>query len=176
MSYIYKNIVEGTAYTELIALNSITSWETITIANTGADSIINVYLYKVLEAVTDAELAQGIGEAAETIYVLHDTAMTADVTLVLDPSDFDFDNSKYSLRFETTTSADITINIDSKEVDSTGEDVSDVNDNSTDLDFAEDDDIETAVEADIIVRGYSNYVRAAEVAKIEYKISELGAS
>ena len=35
--------------------------------------------------------------------------MSFDVTLVLDPSDFTFDNFLYSLRFETTTSADIII-------------------------------------------------------------------
>jgi hypothetical protein len=115
MSYIYKKILAGTAFTELIPLNSIKDWETITIANTGADSIINVYLYKVLEAVTAAEIEQGIGETAETIFILHDTSMTADVTLVLDPSDFDFDNSNYSLRFDTTTSADITVNATSQE-------------------------------------------------------------
>lgn len=115
MSYIYKKILANTAYTELIPLNSIKDWETITIANTGADSIINVYLYKVLETVTEGELAQGISGTSETIYILHDTTMTADVTLVLDPSDFDFDNSNYSLRFHTTTSADVTINATSQE-------------------------------------------------------------
>lgn len=115
MGYIYKKILENTAYTELIPLNSIKDWETITIANTGADSIINVYLYKVLESVTEGELAQGISGTSETIFILHDTAMTADVTLVLDPSDFDFDNSNYSLRFDTTTSADVTINATSQE-------------------------------------------------------------
>lgn len=115
MGYIYKKILENTAYTELIPLNSIKDWETITIANTGADSIINVYLYKVLESVTEAQLAQGISGTSETIFILHDTSMTADVTLVLDPSDFDFDNSNYSLRFDTTTSADVTINATSQE-------------------------------------------------------------
>jgi len=98
MGYIYKNIAANTAFTEIVPLNIINSFSTITITNTGLDCAINLYLYKISSA--------GV---VETIYILHDTFMTSDVTLVLDPSDFTFDNSLYSLRFETTTSADIII-------------------------------------------------------------------
>ena len=92
MGYIYKNIAANTAFTEIVPLNTINSFSTITITNTGGDCAIS---------------AAGV---VETFYILHGTFMSFDVTLVLDPSDFTFDNSLYSLRFETTTSADIIIN------------------------------------------------------------------
>lgn len=99
MGYIYKNIAANTAFTEIVPLNTINSFSTITITNTGGDCAIDLYLYKISAA--------GV---VETFYILHGTFMSFDVTLVLDPSDFTFDNSLYSLRFETTTSADIIIN------------------------------------------------------------------
>lgn len=121
MSYIYKNILEGTAWTEIVPLNTITSWKTITIANTGADSVINIYLHRIVETQGQVDTA-----VEDKKYVLHDTTMTADVTLVLDPSDFGFDNSIYSLRFETTTSADIIIDSEPVTyVDNTETDVTD---------------------------------------------------
>jgi hypothetical protein len=98
MGYIYKNRAANTAFTEIVPLNTINSFSTITITNTGGDCAIDVYLYKIS--------SEGV---VETFYILHDTFMSFDVTLVLDPSDFTFDNSVYSLRFETTTSADIII-------------------------------------------------------------------
>ena len=103
MGYIYKNIAANTAFTEIVPLNTINSFSTITITNTGGDCAIDVYLYKISSA--------GV---VETIYILHDTFMSFDVTLVLDPSDFTFDNSLYSLRFETTTSADIIVDASSE--------------------------------------------------------------
>ena len=119
MGYIYKNIAAGIAFTEIVPLNTISKFETITITNTGADATINIYLYATEDAVVSSPLIPDspnpqletiIDTVEKTFYILHDTLMTADVTLVLDPSDFAFDNSLYSLRFDTTTSADIIIN------------------------------------------------------------------
>ena len=102
MGYIYKNIPANVSFTEIVPLNNIDTFNTITITNTGVDCTINLYLYKILDGVV------------KTFYILHNTFMTSDVTLVLDPSDFEFDNSLYSLRFHTTSSADIIINAQSE--------------------------------------------------------------
>ena len=110
MSYIYKNILEGTAWTEIIPLNTIDTFETITISNTGADAYITMYLYNATKTVTNEIEAQGVNDTIGKFFVLKAIAMTSDVTLVLDTGDFAFDNTLYSLRFETTTSADIIIN------------------------------------------------------------------
>ena len=109
MSYIYKNIIAATD-TEVLPLHTIDTFTSISICNKGTDCSTDIYLSRTLEDVGAKLRAQGIQDTKDVVYFLYQTVIKQYTTLILDPSDFSFDNSLYSLYIKGSQNLDVIIN------------------------------------------------------------------
>tara|TARA_R110000737_G_scaffold225753_3_gene240534 strand:+ start:427 stop:930 length:504 start_codon:yes stop_codon:yes gene_type:complete len=83
---------------DIIPLNTIDSFKSISLSGPGTDIIVDLYLYKIVQDITAEEEAAGINRIVENIYILNSYNLYAGQTLILSTDDFAFNNAIWSLR------------------------------------------------------------------------------